>query len=783
MNKSTRPSFALLSARALMPSACAAALATGLTALPTAAIAQQGSSFALEEIVVTSRRREESLQDVPLAVNAFGATAIERAGIDRPNDFIELIPNVQFIQTTNVGESQVHIRGIIQPRDSEPPFAYVLDGVLVPNANAFNQELVDIEQIEVIKGPIGSIYGRNAIGGAILVKTRKPTNDVEVMARGGYEFEGKEVNLSGFVSGPIVEDKLFARVTAAYKDRSGYYENVTRNEKEDPFEEMLMRGRLIFQATDRLTLDASLGYSKIEGHAFNFNNQTAGTPGFETGVDIDDTSIPNAGNIRSFNNQERLDASLRMEWDTDMGTLSAFVAYHDIKEDMGGEGAVDIALFGLVPEVDPTSFFIDPSLFEGYGPTPRDGTQYQQRNQDDISAEIRFTSPDDHDLRYIVGAYFIDFNREVLLNTGLDFGPDTVLRNPVSGVDTINPTNTLLWADNRNKAYALFGQLAYDVTPDLEVALALRWDREERKNVNLVPDITSPASIILGNPAPLTLFPGAERSDNFSDLQPRISVRYTPAEEFALYASYGEGFRSGGFNPLGSRDAIINVDGVTNTTVQDEFGKETSKSAEIGVKSELMDNRVRVNAAVFYTKVSDAHFFQFFPFSLARVISIVDKNEIWGFEADVAARIAEGLDLFGGFGYLSSEIKANSEAPETVGNTMPFTPGYSLNLGAQYSHPVASDMEVITRVDYNRTGRMFYDTLNTPGTRRSAVDIVNARISLDAPNWAVTLWSRNLFNKKYNTDGVVLVVPDVTVFNFVTKAAPRTVGVDFKVRF
>lgn len=153
----------------------------GAGTLPAAAQTVTGGPATLEEIVVTSRRRTETLQDVPIAVNVFNAATLERAGIDRAEDYLALTPNVHFIQTTNVGETQVHIRGVIQPRDSEPPFAYVMDGVLVPNPNAFNQELVDIEQIEVIKGPIGSIYGRNAVGGAILVSTKKP----------GNEFEGK----------------------------------------------------------------------------------------------------------------------------------------------------------------------------------------------------------------------------------------------------------------------------------------------------------------------------------------------------------------------------------------------------------------------------------------------------------------------------------------------------------------------------------------------------------------------------------------------------------------
>ncbi|NDC59519.1 MAG: Plug domain-containing protein, partial [Alphaproteobacteria bacterium] len=134
----------------------------GLALLSGTAGAQPVAANA-DQIIVTARQRAEAIKDVPIAVSAFTAKTIQEAGITRPQDFIALTPNVTFIQTTNVGESQVHIRGVIQPRDTEPPFAYVVDGVQIPNPSAFNQELVDIQQIEVVKGPIGSIYGRNAV--------------------------------------------------------------------------------------------------------------------------------------------------------------------------------------------------------------------------------------------------------------------------------------------------------------------------------------------------------------------------------------------------------------------------------------------------------------------------------------------------------------------------------------------------------------------------------------------------------------------------------------------
>lgn len=764
--------------KSLLQTCALATLLAPVYAAPAMAQTQsQASSFdALEEIVVTSRRRDERLVDVPLAVSAFNADSIEKAGITRAADFLALTPNVQFIQTTNVGESQVHIRGIIQPRDAEPPFAFVVDGTLVPNPNAFNGELVDIEQIEVIKGPIGSIYGRNAVGGAILISTKKPSNEFEGKIKGIYEFEGNEANISGYVSGPIVQDKVYARLTGSYVDRKGYWENVTLNEKEDKFEEGQVRGRVVFDLSDSLELDVTAGYAKVSGHAFNFNSQTAGTPGFETGVDINDTTVQNAGNVRSFNNQERWDFTAKLDWTTDAGTLSVYGAYHKLNEDMGGEGAVDLALFGEYPDFDPSQFFTDPSLYEGYGPTPRDGTQYQARNQKDKSAEIRFTSPGDKSFRYIVGAYYIEFDREVVLNSGADLGDGYVAATPLG--DAQNPIGALTWTQNKNKAYALFGQVAYDITSQLEVSAAVRWDKEQRRSINETPLAFAPPQYE-GDPN----YEGLTRKSTFEDVQPRVSLRYKPTDDTAFYVTYGEGFRSGGFNPLGSRENIINIDDVTNTTVQDEFDKETSKSMEVGFKASLMDRRVNVNGAVFTSDVRNAQFFQFFPFSLSRVITIVDKNKVWGFEFDVNARVSDSLTLFGGFGYINSSIKRNSELPQTVGNVMPFTPEYNVIMGAQYVEPVSNDMNFVGRVEYNRTGSIYYDTLNTPGTKRDPLNLVNARVGLEGENWGATLWARNLFNVHYNVDGVPLVVPEVTVFNFVTKGAPRTLGLELSYKF
>ena len=181
------------------------------------------AQVALEEVVVVARKRSESLQEVPISVTAFTAADIESAGIQRPADYISLIPNVTIVDAANVGDTQVSIRGIVSTRDAEGTFAYLVDGVLMTNPNAFNEELIDVEQIEVLKGPQGALYGRNAVAGAILVNTKMPGDSFEGQAKVSY---GTKNTKSGSIvlSGPLTEN-VGGRLTAYHRETDGFYEN------------------------------------------------------------------------------------------------------------------------------------------------------------------------------------------------------------------------------------------------------------------------------------------------------------------------------------------------------------------------------------------------------------------------------------------------------------------------------------------------------------------------------------------------------------------------------
>ncbi len=220
----------------------------GVVAPVQAQDANGAENNALEEIIVTARRRDESILDAPYAVTAFTAQAIRDAGIERVEDFVGLTSNVTLATSQGIGTSFLSIRGITQVRNGETPVATIVDGVLQFSGIQFRQELFDVESIEVVKGPQGAIYGRNATGGAIIINTVRPGNESDGYVSAGFG-DGDEYAVEGSVGGALVEDTLFGRFSAKYIDREGYLDNITRGEKADRFEDLTLRGRMIWEAS------------------------------------------------------------------------------------------------------------------------------------------------------------------------------------------------------------------------------------------------------------------------------------------------------------------------------------------------------------------------------------------------------------------------------------------------------------------------------------------------------------------------------------------------------
>jgi iron complex outermembrane receptor protein len=712
---------------------------------PAAPVDQPEAGETDDTIYVTVRRRSEALQDVPAAITAFTADTIEAAGIERPLDFINLTSNVNLVETQNAGNAFIIIRGITQARNSEPSVAVIVDGVQQVNPAQFNQELFDIEQIEVLKGPQGGLYGRNAIGGAIVIRTRQPSDEFEGRVQVGAD-NGFGYWLRGGISGPI-SDTLRFRVAGSWYDTEGFIRNEFLGEDADPVEDLGLRGTLLWTPTTNFSADLRGSINRLRTQALYFNIVS----------DVNDTSLPVRVNNAGQNDRDIENVSLRLNYDTGFGTLTSVTSYDTIDEILTGDA------FDFLPI--PESFFFN--LFEflfGAG-NGFDLNQSQFLDVEAISQEIRFTSPEERRFRYIVGAYGIDTNRFISTGNMIDTnnGVFPVFRTPTT--NPLNPQFTFLADRQNNFAWAVFGNASYDITEQLEVDLSLRYDRDRRRQTTLTPTAFLPN--VPGFPAGAT---GDVRTRIFDDWQPKVTLTWEPSPTLTLYGGYSRGFRSGGFNQTGV-GAVAFANGIVG--VGDIFEDETANTFELGGRAQLLDRRLRLAANVYMTETKNSYFFVFLAANSTQNLGNVPEADIWGFELEATARPMAGLDLSAAFGYTNSEI-TDFPDPAVIGNELPLISRYTLNLGAQYRAPItAGGLGLLARVDYRRTGRTWWEPFNT--TSRDPINLVNARLGLEGENWSLVGFAENLFDEEYNAE--------FSPGGFVFKARPLRYGAEATFRF
>lgn len=650
--------------------AVSAAISTATALLPSAAMAQ------LEEIVVTARARAESLQDVPSTVTAFTASQISDMGIQRAEDFISQTPGVSFVNTVETGDSSVSIRGMTGARDAETNFALIIDGILYINTYAFNREYADLEQIEILKGPQGALYGRSAAAGAIIMSTKRPSQEFEAEVRAGFAEDSTYTGLAT-VSGSLGEN-VAGRLTVDYRSTDGfYYNSFLEDQVVDDAENYSVQGRVVFDPSDDLSIDTKLRYGKSEAAAITFNAAFElppfvpfGTPGSESFYqDVNTHEFIFAGNVRPVNEQDVLELSVKADYNMDWATLSAWAFYSDTEDTFiadGTSGAFGFynstdaclnSLTALAPSYTPnvpggqvampaptfifgTQLGVD-AILPPYSPTTCDGYQYQERFQKDTSFQVSLTSSADQRLRWQAGLYYLDIERYQAVSQLRDDGSNWP--NPAGNVtrSIYNQFTDAMVNDTFDtQTIAMYGSISYDVTEALELSVAVRYDSEKREVTNGVP---SPADGALSsyidycggqctlNGQPLNGSPLNPGFVNFSDftvseripgntktfdqLQPKVSLTWDATDSTTVYGSWGVGFKAGGFNNLGAND-IVNFFLVQNggalVAPPDVIRKETSSSFELGFRSSLLDGNLQINGAVFQTDVDDMQFFEFF---------------------------------------------------------------------------------------------------------------------------------------------------------------------------
>jgi iron complex outermembrane receptor protein len=785
------------------------------------------------------------MQDVPIAVTVFTGQDIRDAGIERPQDFIALTPNVTIVDTANVGDTQVTIRGQYSTRDAESSFAYVVDGVLITNPNGFNGELFDLEQIEVLKGPQGALYGRNATSGAILVTTTRPSDEFEARIGGGF---GDDELLKGnaMVSGPLIKDKLFGRIAFSYRETDGQFDNRFTGDDDavNNFEETNVRGRLIWEPSEQLSIDATASYRDVDAGAINFNAVTAlfqaaaGTGIKEFAEDANDHNFRYFFNVPGENGQETTFFSLKADYEMSFGTLTLIGAYDDMEEDLLSDGTSGaFAVYSSVPgnaafdqcvatfnEIgidgyadllqSPNFAFPDGgppiagvnAFLPPYGADSCDGYQYQERNQESTSFEARLASNSDGKMRWMGGLYYAKIEREVIVAYGGDLGLG-FQKSAYVPPEGPNPTDQLFWDDFDTDVYSVFGQVELDVFERGELAFAARYDEEEREVSNNVPNVLSANNYGGGlpiNPA----YDGSltdsipDRDETFDEFQPKVTYTHAVTEDANVYGSFGRGFRSGGFNSLGSEATIQNAFGTFPTgpqNLRDDYDKEVTDTFEIGLKSLWLDNRLRFNAAAFYTEIDDYQFFNFFAggFGLLRVVNNIDEVEIYGAEFDFAWAVHDYVTLSGGYGLIDTEIKENKNRPYTEGNDVPYAPESSGALSLDFKMPVWGDLELVSRLDYEYVGETWFHSVQNDTTTNAFTEFgfglsnfdnqrrddywrMNLRAGIAGENWSIMAWSQNVTDEEYLEE--VIPAPEFGG-SFAHDTAGRVSGVDFTYNF
>ena len=665
----------------------------------------------IDEIIVTSRYRAEKLSDVPDSITAFTAVDIERYRIERINNVAALTPNLRFSDDQEVGVSTLVIRGIRQNRGTgQPPVSFRIDGVSATNNLLTTQELFDIESVDVLRGPQGALYGRNAIGGAILISTRQPTADPEY----GFRFsaaEGQDYTVSGSASGPIGNQDVLYRASFRLQDREGQLQNAyLDNQYVDYKKSSAFRGRLLFTPSEKLSIDLRAQLLDQDGGSGYF------MPGSEGFLPLPPPADPIFFGNPTYEIQsnrigesfvDSREVSAKIDYEFNWGTLTSVTSYTDV--DSGNDQDLDQTLVEAINII-----VIDES--------------------ETLAQEFRLVSNSDSTFRWVAGVqYFAQDRFRSLATTFLGF--------------PVPPAAQNLKLEN----IAAFGNFSYDLSDNLELTLAFRYDEE------------TPEDSTQG------------KKETFSELQPKASLAYNFNEGLLGYVTVGKGYRAGGFNNL-----------APGSNFMPGFDKESLISYETGLKGSAFDGRMRAGLSLFFIDYTDQQYFLFDQTGTQANIN-VKKSEITGGELEITALPIDSLQINFGLGFTDSEIKEYEDIPGVlvpasaiVGQKVPGAPVWTANLSAQHTKALNDDLNLVSRIDYEHRDKTYWtlDNLDT----QPAYDLTNLSVALEGERWSTRLYVNNLFDEDY--------IEWFFAARFIGLPAdiawpskPRQTGIEFSIRY
>lgn len=724
-------------------------------------VAQETGAALLEEIVVTARKREESLQDAPISISAFTADALEFRGVYDISQIASYTPNMEFDFAAPISQTSaaaaVYIRGIGEldwALPVDPGVGIYLDGVYIARSIGGIMEVMEVEQIEVLKGPQGTLFGRNTIGGAISITSKKPHDEKEArvtLTTGSDErFDAKL-----YVNQPL-SDNLFMNGTVTRRSRDGYVENLSPSAPDLGDDDVwAARGALRWTPSDDLEFMLSADWTREREapapHVLIAAQETAfqpivyhgGVPGVvkfdppSSPVCLDPTNPARLTDPTCYNNQ----------WVAGpFATYSTHTSNNPVTNAAAGrptEAVAELDLWGIAFNA---TWDISDSLtvksitsyrdLEGFWTRDADHsplalyTLPNSYEQDQFTQELQLLGTAfDNRLNWILGLYYFE---EQGAHTDIFEGAGFA----ISSGGTVD-----------NDSIAAFGQGTYDITEKLSMTLGVRWTEENKRYtaVSVVEQDT-----LFGFPVGALVLPDTQAKISATELVPYVNLAYRWTEEFMTYATYTEGFKGGGFTqrvfpPLPATPS---------------FKPEFVDSYEVGMKSTWLNNRLRLNAAVFHTDYSDLQVNTISGPVGAVIRENAAKAEITGFEAELNLVPDEHWLIDAGLGYLDANYKRfEAEAIAAGLNTdLEFvnTPEWTASIGASYRYQLTENWVMVPRVDWSYRSKVYNGPFNAPEITQPGYSLVHAGIRFQTTDnkWAVTVRGTNLTDETYLVTGI-----------------------------
>lgn len=754
---------------------------TGMLALslcqvvsPKLAVAQQAG---LEEVLVTARKREESLQDVSVAVTALSASDIADSQIRSSEDLTNLVPSLTLQKGSNPRQSSFSIRGIGTQSFSsgvEPSVSSMVDGVVMGRSLGAFTQLMDVQRVEVLRGPQGTLFGKNSTGGVVHVITQDPAEEFEAELLGAVE-EGEEYRAGFNMSAPITDDLGF-RFSGFWSEEDGWIENHYDGKDLNGGEDWSVRAKLLWHATDNLSLRWTSDYADSSCDcSITTINSLEPFNGNDAQIDsiLEEISpvVPgDENNETNINGEVRNEStnfghSLQINWDIGEFTVTSITAYRETE---------------IAATTDDDNRPTNPLGFDQFGNT--DQNQWTQ--------ELRLQSPAEDRFSYVLGFFYFDQEVSRVFNRNFEFAPGS----PTLGVSSFS-------VDTEN--WALFGEGTFDISDTWRAVLGVRYTEDE---LSYVFERTR-EGIPVGVPDPVAPTPGSTDADDTSG---KIALEWDATDDAMVYASYATGYKGPAY------DVTFGTDPVGLEPVDPE----TSEGWELGLKSNLFDNRLILNIAVFHTEYEDFQGQAFFdpdgPNGCAPDEPLCNpENETGGFllvnagtvetegvEIDFNALPLPNLRLFGGVAFIDASIVDypggncsfgqvfREECPDGVqdlsGGDMPHSPDWKVTLTAQYTVELRASFDMQLQATVRAQDDLVYSLSQDEFTEYDGYEIVDASVRLFDGNdrWDATLYVKNVFDEFYVTS-IGATIPNFLPNGYVQQVprySERTIGAELRFR-